>query len=627
MKMGLRTKIAITVLAGVLTYAGAGIVLDHLVIRPGFESLERQDALRDLHRCQAAIQREVDALDVLCRDWASWDDSYKFAQDRNAAYIKADVNEDTYSTAELNLLLIYDVSGRLLAGGAYDLEEEETIALPKFPATMPTDHHLLAHRSTGGATRGIMLTGRGPMLIASRPILTSKLTGPPMGTILMGRFLDESRAGKLRKQARVDMHLKLIGSGSIEPEERDLSKTIKPGDPGVIRESSDQHLRCYSVLADLRGRPLLLLRADVPRNVTATGDRIIGRARIIATTVALSVLIVMLLALRVAFVGPIMRLVRGVADIGKSRDLSQRIALRRTDEIGLLASEFNRMLAALEESSNTMRDTNEKLRDEIEERQLAQSELLAAKDAAEAANVAKSEFLANMSHEIRTPMNGVMGMLELTLETKLSNEQRDYLSMASESADSLMAIINDILDFSKVEAGMLELDPVDFALRESVAGVIRSLTMRAESKSLRLLLDIRPNVCDSLHGDPGRLRQVLVNLISNAIKFTKEGHVYVNVETKSRTDTEAILHFEVLDTGIGIRREELNRIFEAFEQADTSTTRKYGGTGLGLAISTQLVELMGGRIWAESQPGKGSSFHFTVPFGYVRNARTDPVIS
>jgi len=224
-------------------------------------------------------------------------------------------------------------------------------------------------------------------------------------------------------------------------------------------------------------------------------------------------------------------------------------------------------------------------------------------------------------------MNGVLGMLELTLETKLNNEQRDYLSMASESADSLMAIINDILDFSKVEAGMLELDPVDFALHESVSGIVRCLEMRARDKGLELQLDIRPNVCDSVHGDPGRLRQILINLINNALKFTREGHVYVNVETQSRTDTEVTLHFEVLDTGIGIPREKLDRIFGAFEQADTSTTREYGGTGLGLAISTQLVELMGGRIWAESQLGRGSSFHFTVRLGVVSNAKTNPVTS
>ena len=397
------------------------------------------------------------------------------------------------------------------------------------------------------------------------------------------------------------------------PSDPDLCPPLRPEGSYF---TSDRLLQFHTISLAGESLGLVFIESDL-QELASRRNRYLA---IVAAIIAASLALASFLASRVQRVvsQPIIELVGTATIISRDKDYSLRAFSRSRDEVGKLIAAFNQMLEEIQARDLALQRHRDHLESEVAARTsellALNQQLLIAKEAAEAGSRAKSEFLANMSHEVRTPINGIMGMTELALDTELSAEQRDYLTAVRQSGEALLTVVNDILDFSKIESGKLDLESIPFDLRDCVSQAMKSMALPAHQKGLEIAYRIAPQIPGRLIGDPGRLRQILVNLVGNAIKFTDNGDVALQVEHETGEDNAVLLHFQVRDTGIGIPAEKQAHLFEKFYQADSSTTRRFGGTGLGLAICARLVEMMGGRIWLESAEGQGSIFHFIAQF-------------
>jgi signal transduction histidine kinase/DNA-binding response OmpR family regulator len=524
---------------------------------------------------------------------------------------------------------------------------------PREAATTPPigdrEHFIEAMRTRRSVISDVILgrLSHVPVVTIAVPIL------PPDGSVAgvasggldlskFGRFVDDFKTLKDARVTILDQHDRLIFTNM----QANFTALQSLAQDNLVTASATAKNGIYRYQQQVNRGPQLAVSAAIP----ALGWRVfidqpLLTMRLQPTGYYVFTIALMLLALGGAVLGargfaqavthPLEEVVTVVRNISAHGGQAEaRLSSSPPIEIAELLEDVNGMQSRLADSyrqleqaliqrerlNTELRALTEDLDRKVRERT---AELAAATRVAEEANRAKSEFLANMSHEIRTPLNGIIGMTELALDTSLSFEQREYLGMVKSSADSLLGILNDILDFSKIEMRKLELEQIPFSVRDHLAELLKPLALRAEQKDLELVCHVLPDVPNIAVGDPGRLRQVLVNLVGNAIKFTERGQVLVQVEVESRAEDTTVLHYFVSDSGIGIADDKQRAIFEPFRQADGSTTRRFGGTGLGLTISSTLVDLMGGRLWLESAPYEGSTFHFTARLG-LTDARPEP---
>jgi len=598
-----------------VTFVGLIVILYFIsqhILLGSFAELEEQNTRQNVERVLSALSDDLSSLEATAGDWASWDDTYAFIEDANTDYIESNLIDGTFLELSLNFMLFINTSGRTVFGKAFDLYNEEEIPIPRdLPEHLSGSDLLLRHPDTESSVGGIILLSEGPVLIASQPILTSEDEGPIRGSLIMGRYLDAAEIDRLAERTLLSLAANRVDDMQMPRDFQAVIPSLSEKVPILVRPLDEQYVAGYTLLKDIYGKPILLLRVDMPRDIYEHGQASISYLilSIVVTGLVFSVVTILLLEKQV--LARLTRLSKGVSSIGKSGDLSTRIPVIGSDEVSKLGDTINVMMEALEHSSKMLREKNEQLDAQNEELVIRQQELIEKTMEVERVNQLKSEFLANMSHELRTPLNVIIGFSQLMTDEvpgKINEEQRQSLNDILDSSQHLLNLINEVLDLSKIESGKMELKLENIALTKVIESLTRAMMPILTPKRQSLDIEIEEGFLP-VYADKAKLGQVFLNLVDNSSKFTPD---------EGRLKIEAVregdwCRVSVIDNGVGIKKKDQERIFEPFCRLDNPLVKERIGTGLGLALVKQIVERYGGRIWIESEYGKGSRFTFTVP--------------
>lgn len=610
-------------------------VASHLILGSSRRA-EEQDAHQIMKGVLGVFSQSVEQFNDRFADWSAWDDAYQFVQNGNEAFKQSNLNDTSLANLRVNLIVFVNPSGRIVFGTGFDLDRRQRTAIPASITSRLAKHDLLLRPVAPlNIIAGLILLPEGPMIISSRPILTSDSAGPSRGTLLVGRYLNQPEVLRFSRLTRLPLTVERVNPAQLPTE---LATLPSPAEPLIwTKPLDDRTLAGYTLMKDVYGKPALLIRATTPRSIREHGEATIRLLMGAVLVVGLVFGVVMLFLVERFVLSRLARLNREVSTIGTAGDLAQRVSIIGKDELSNLAASINSMLASLEQYEA--------------DRQHAAAELQSAKDHAEAANRAKSQFLANMSHELRTPLNAIIGYSEMLQEEAADLDCEAFLpdlGRIHHAGKHLLGLINDILDLSKIEAGKMDLFLETFDIR-SLVDEVTSTISSIQQNGNRFSVECAANI-GTMHADLTKVRQNLLNLLSNASKFTKHGTIQLMVEKvegesissdsepiaaagrETQDETQAgtssgvprtrsplmpqpvsLIRFTVTDTGIGMTHDQLERLFEPFTQADASTTRKYGGTGLGLAIVKRFCQMMNGNITVQSAVGQGSSFTMTLP--------------